>query len=94
MHGKSTGVAVLVHKRHLGGKIEFIDRSDRVMIIDLKIGTTKMRFVAAYLPHDAYGEEARDNIFQELDEIIYEKRSRRRKIIVAGHFQYDPDEPH
>ena len=42
----------------------------------------------------ATGEEARENIFQELDEIIYEGRSRRRKIIVAGDFQVDPDESH
>ena len=80
VHGKSTGVAVLVHERHCGDKIEFIDRSDRIMAIDLTINSSKMRVIAAYLPHDGFGEEARDHTFEDLDEIIYEGRHRRRKI--------------
>eukprot|EP00973_Karenia_brevis_P079376 11015682-Karenia_brevis.AAC.1 len=52
----------------------------------------KIRMIAAYMPHEGYGEEELFNQYIELDKIIKGGRNAGRKIILGGDFQTDPDE--
>ena len=66
--------------------------SDRVISIDLKIANEIIKFVAAYLPHDGYGEDAMHSVYNELDVLIKSAAKEKRKIIIGGDFQCDEED--
>ena len=49
-----SGIAILVHKRHVDN-VKIVHRiSNRLLAIDLKIGRRVFRIIAVYMPHIGY----------------------------------------
>lgn len=51
------GVAVLVHRKHCRHVKRVCSISDRLMYVDLLVGTITWRLIATYLPHAGYSHE-------------------------------------
>ena len=56
-HGVATGVAILVHERHVTSVSNWKPYSDKVCALNMKLGKCCLRFVAVYLPHAGYSHD-------------------------------------
>ena len=90
--GESTGAAILIHSRHAQSKIEMIEKINRIIAVNIIIGNRKYRIIAAYMPHDGFGEDALQTAYHELDKMIDQAKNQERRVLIGGDFQCDPDD--
>ena len=81
------GVGFFLHSKHSYDK--FVCISDRVAFLDVKLGDTRFRFIAVYMPHSGYAEQNVDFVYTQLEEIIYQSRQKNFQTILAGDFNAD-----
>ena len=82
----SSGVAILVHRQFTKNIIRKLCISDRLMAIDVTIGSKIMRIVAVYMPHAGYTYEEFSNCFEDLSNLLTEAADHGKYILVGGDF--------
>ena len=82
----ASGVAILVHKALVRFIFKKILISDRVMALDVKIGSNKIRIIAVYMPHAGYEWQAFLNVFDELQSLATQATDQGMHLLVAGDF--------
>ena len=77
-HGGCSGTAILVHKRHADNIKAIHKLDDRLLVIDIRIGTRTFRVVAVYMPHASYAFEDLHSVYGRFHAVIGEAARRGR----------------
>ena len=82
----SSGVAILLHQRHVHHVKKVQQLSLRVMYLDLLCGTGLFRIVVGYAPHAGYPNVDLDFFYDQLRVCLEEAWRMGHTIIVGGDF--------
>ena len=66
----ANGVAILIHQDYVKRVINSVAPSNRVMAIDVKIGTKVVRVISVYMPHAGYPWQDFVNEFDTLEQLV------------------------
>ena len=66
----SSGVAILVHQKHIKHVKSKTLISDRIMAIDMRIGRKELRIIVVYIPHTGYEWDYIESTMREVSELV------------------------
>ena len=82
-HGCS-GTAILVHARH-ADNVKVIHRfHDRLLAIDLRVGSRVLRIASVYMPHAGYAFDELHSVYDKLLSLLDYEMQKRFDLIVGG----------
>ena len=74
----ASGVAILIHSRHMKRIIRKQYESDRIMAVDLRMDNRIFRIIAVYLPHAGYPWTDFENCMEALTALVMEASNQKK----------------
>eukprot|EP00973_Karenia_brevis_P034883 4814367-Karenia_brevis.AAC.2 len=89
---QASGVALLIHHRHVN-RIQHIKRiSDRVLAVDFKFDATRVRCIVVYIPHANLPVALYKDTYEKIHGLMNEAQELDMKIILGGDFNTQLDD--
>lgn len=86
LDAKASGVAILVHSRHVSKVLKVTSVNDSLIAIDLRIGGRLLRVIAVYAPHAGYPWAEFIDCIDKLASLVMNAQDKGMQIIVGGDF--------
>ena len=80
----SKGVGIFLHRRWRG--LQFERSDNRICKLDVSVAGLSVCVVAVYMPHGNYSDGEVDAVYECLDHIVADGRSKSRYLLLAGDF--------